>query len=222
MEIAGNFLNLITKKEENYLLYGNTKTIFNIPFSQFIKFDFDFRKYFTFFNDRAKPHTLAVRQFVGIGIPYGNSTEMPFVRSYFNGGAYDIRAWVAFGGLGPADSQLDERVRSYAMDNVKLTTSIEYRLPLTDTFEAALFTDAGNIWGLKDNGFGDQFKFKKFISQMGVGSGFGIRMNIAYVNLRLDMAYKIHDPNRPEGERWVIDKIQPLKPTINFAIGYPF
>ena len=222
VELAGNFLNLITKREEDYLVYGNTKTIFKIPFSQFIKFDFDFRKYFTFFNDRAKPHTLAFRQFVGIGIPYGNSSEMPFVRSYFNGGAYDIRAWVAFGGLGPADSQLDERVRSYAMDNVKLTTSIEYRLPLTDTFEAALFTDAGNIWGLKDNGFGDQFKFKKFISQMGVGSGFGIRMNIVYVNLRLDMAYKIHDPNKPEGEKWVIDKIKFLQPTINFAIGYPF
>jgi outer membrane protein assembly factor BamA len=222
VEIAGNFLNMVTKKEENYLVYGNTKTIFNIPFSQFIKFDLDYRKYFTFFNDRAKPHTLAFRQFVGIGIPYGNSSDMPFVRSYFNGGAYDIRAWVAFGGLGPADSQLDERVRSYAMDNVKLTTSLEYRLPLTDTFEAAVFTDAGNIWGLKDNGFGDQFKFKKFISQMGVGSGFGIRMNIAYVNLRLDMAYKIHDPNQPEGEKWIIDKIKPLQPTVNFAIGYPF
>ena len=57
---------------------------------------------------------------------------------------------------------------------------------------------------------------------MGVGSGFGIRMNIAYVNLRLDMAYKMYNPNRPEGERWVIGKIQPLKPTVNFAIGYPF
>ncbi len=223
VELAGNFLNLVTKKEENYLLYGDTKTIFNIPFSQFIKFDFDFKKYFTFFNDRAKPHTLAFRQFVGIGIPYGNSSSMPFVRSYFNGGAYDIRAWLAFGGLGPADSQLDERVRSYAMDNVKLTTSVEYRVPLTNMFEAAIFTDAGNIWGLKDNGFGDQFKFKKFISQMGVGSGLGIRMNIAYVNLRLDFAYKMYDPNQPEGNsRWVINKIKPLQPTINFAIGYPF
>lgn len=222
VEIAGNFLNLVTKKEENYLLSGDTKTIFKIPFSQFIKFDFDFRKYFTFFNDRAKPHTLAFRQLIGIGIPYGNSTSMPFIRSYFNGGANDIRAWVAFGGLGPADSQLDERVRSYAMDNVKLTTSIEYRLPLTNMFEAALFTDAGNIWGLKDNGFGDQFKFKKFISQMGVGSGFGIRMNIAYVNLRLDFAYKMYDPNRPQGSRWVVGEIKPLRPTVNFAIGYPF
>ncbi len=222
VELAGNFLNLVTKKEENYLVYGDTKTIFNIPFSQFVKFDLDFRKYFTFFNDRVRPHTLAVRQFIGIGIPYGNSSQMPFIRSYFNGGAYDIRAWMAFGGLGPADSQLDERVRSYAMDNVKLTTSVEYRLPLNNMFEAALFTDAGNIWGLKDNGFGDQFKFNKFISQMGVGSGFGLRVNIAYVNLRLDMAYKMYDPNRPQGSRWVVNKIKPLQPTFNFAIGYPF
>lgn len=222
VELAGNFLNLVTKREENYLVYGDTKTIFNIPFSQFVKFDLDFRKYFTFFNDRVRPHTLAVRQFIGIGIPYGNSSQMPFIRSYFNGGAYDIRAWMAFGGLGPADSQLDERVRSYAMDNVKLTTSVEYRLPLNNMFEAALFTDAGNIWGLKDNGFGDQFKFNKFISQMGVGSGFGLRVNIAYVNLRLDMAYKMYDPNRPQGSRWVVNKIKPLQPTFNFAIGYPF
>lgn len=223
IELAGNILNMLSGKEsENGVVSGNSKTIFKIPFSQFVKFDFDLRKYFSFFNDRAKPHTLAFRQLVGIGIPYGNSSAMPFIRSYFNGGSYDIRAWVAFGGLGPADSQLDEKVRSYAMDNVKLTTSIEYRIPLTDMFEAAVFTDAGNIWGLKDTGFGDQFKFKKFISQMGVGSGFGLRINIAYVNLRLDMAYKIHDPNRPEGQRWVIDKIKPLKPTINFAIGYPF
>lgn len=222
VEVAGNFLNLITKREENYLVYGNTKTIFNIPFSQFVKFDLDFKKYFTFFNDRTKPHTLAFRQFVGIGIPYGNSSSMPFIRSYFNGGAYDIRAWVAFGGLGPADSQLDARVRSYAMDNVKLTSSVEYRLPLTDMFEAAFFTDAGNIWGLKDNGFGDQFKFKKFISQMGVGSGLGIRINVAYVTARLDFAYKMYDPNRPEGDRWVVDQLKPLQPTVNFAIGYPF
>lgn len=223
VEVAGNVLNILSGKErEDGVVSGNSKTIFKIPFSQFVKFDFDFRKYFSFFNDKAKPHTLAFRQLLGIGIPYGNSSSMPFVRSYFNGGSYDIRAWVAFGGLGPADSQLDEKVRSYAMDNIKLTTSVEYRLPLNNTFEAAIFTDAGNIWGLKDSGFGDQFKFKKFISQMGVGSGFGLRINIAYVNLRLDMAYKIHDPNRPEGERWVIDKIKPLQPTVNFAIGYPF
>ncbi|MBC7555441.1 MAG: BamA/TamA family outer membrane protein [Chryseobacterium sp.] len=223
IEVAGNLLSLISKKSnQNNVFADNTKTIFNIPYSQFVKFDLEFRKYFTFNMKNGFKNTLAFRQLIGVGIPYGNSQNMPFVRSYFNGGSNDIRAWTAFGGLGPADSQLDERVRSYFLDNVKLTTSVEYRMPFTQMFEGAIFTDAGNIWGLKDNGLGDQFKFGKFLSQMGVGSGVGLRINVAYITLRLDLAYKIYDPNKPAGDRWRFSKIQPFKPTLNFAFGYPF
>lgn len=74
---------------------------------------------------------------------------MPVIRSYFNGGANDIRAWVPFGGLGPSDSQIDERVRTYITENLKLTTNIEFRVPFNETYEGALFTDIGNIWSLK-------------------------------------------------------------------------
>ncbi len=219
-EIAGNLLGFMSKKETDFYTGEVTKTMFGIPYSQFVKFDFDVRKYIRLFN--SEKQTLVLRQFIGLGIPYGNSTQMPFIRSYFNGGSNDIRAWRVFGGLGPADSQLDEKVRAYIMDNVKLTTNIEYRAPLTETFEGALFVDAGNIWSLKDNGYGDQFKFSRFIKQMGVGAGLGIRMNISYITFRLDAAYKVHDPNRPVGERWVINKWQPLKPVLNIAFGYPF
>ena len=219
-EMAGNIFSIFnSSRKEDGIVSGPSRTIFNIPYSQFVKFDFDVRKYFTFNNEK---QTLALRQFIGIGIPYGNSSSMPFVRSYFNGGSNDIRAWRVFGGLGPADSQLDEKVRSYAMDNVKLTTNIEYRMPFTEMFEGAAFIDAGNIWSLKDSGFGDQFKFNKFISQMGVGTGVGLRINVAYITLRLDAAYKVYDPNKPMGDRWVISKWQPLKPVLNFAFGYPF
>lgn len=217
IELAGNLLSLLSKKSEDAAI-TNSKTIFGIPISQFVKFDIDARKYFSI----GEKQKLIVRQFIGLGIPYGNSSIMPFIRSYFNGGSNDIRAWVAFGGLGPADTQIDKRIRAYMMDNVKLTTNIEYRIPFNKMFEGALFADAGNIWSLKDNGIGDQFKFSKFISQMGLGSGFGVRINVAYIIVRLDFAYKLHDPNLPKGERWVIDKIQPLKPTFNFSIGYPF
>lgn len=221
LETSGNMLGLFSKRrtEGGIATDSNQKTIFKIPYSQFIKFDIDVRKYFQFFDDK---HTLALRQFIGVGIPYGNSTSMPVVRSYFNGGSNDIRAWRVFGGLGPADSQLDERVRAYVMDNVKLTTNVEYRMPFTDMFEGAAFVDAGNIWSLKDNGFGDQFKFSKFISQMGVGAGLGVRINVAFITVRLDAAYKVYDPNRPVGDRWVISKWQPLRPVLNFAFGYPF
>ena len=218
VEVAGNLLNLANPKGfSTGLTTGEQSTVFNVPFSQFIKFDVEARKYFQFGKN-----TLALRQFVGVGIPYGNSASMPFIRSYFNGGSNDIRAWTAFGGLGPADSQIDETVRTYIMDNVKLTTNVEFRIPINKMYETAIFTDFGNIWSLKDDGLGDQFKFNKFLGQMGVGSGFGLRLNIAYITLRLDLAYKIHDPNQPLGQRWRFSKIQPLKPTFNLAFGYPF
>jgi outer membrane protein assembly factor BamA len=131
---------------------------------------------------------------------------------------------VAFGGLGPADSQVDERVRTYITDNVKLTTNIELRVPFNDMYEGALFTDIGNTWSLKNynDGYGDEFKFNKFFKQVGIGSGFGLRVNVAYITLRLDLAYKIYDPNKPEGDRWRLKYFQPFKPTLNIAFGYPF
>ncbi|MGO4709245.1 BamA/TamA family outer membrane protein [Chryseobacterium sp. 2TAF14] len=200
------------------ILRSPERTIFGIPYAQFVKFDFDVRKYFKFNGNQ----TLVLRQFIGLGIPYGNSSTMPFVRSYFNGGSNDIRAWVAFGGLGPGGSQIDERVRTYLMGNIKLTTNIEYRIPFTEMYEGAIFTDIGNVWNTENNGFDDQFKFNKFIREMGVGSGFGLRVNVAYITLRVDLAYKIYDPNKPEGDRWRFHDIKPLKPTLNIAFGYPF
>lgn len=219
IELAGNIPSLFNQKtNEGSLVTSPQKTVFGIPFAQFVKFDFDVRKYFKIGGDK----TIALRQFIGLGVPYGNSSSMPFVRSYFNGGSNDIRAWVAFGGLGPGASQIDERVRTYLMGNIKLTTNLEYRMPFNDMYEGAFFTDIGNIWNLKETGFDDQFKFNKFISQMGVGSGFGLRVNIAYITLRLDLAYKIYDPNKPDAERWRFKYFQPLKPTMNLAFGYPF
>lgn len=221
VELAGNILSIFNqKRDEGGVVTSPQRTIFGIPYAQFVKFDIDTRKYFKFNGNQ----TLVLRQFIGVGIPFGNSTNMPVIKSYFNGGSNDIRAWVAFGGLGPADSQVDERVRTYMTDNVKLTTNIEYRIPFNEMYEGALFTDIGNTWSLKNynDGYGDEFKFNKFLGQMGIGSGFGLRVNVAYITFRLDLAYKIYDPNKPEGDRWRFKNFQPFKPTLNIAFGYPF
>ncbi len=221
VELAGNILSAFNQKRNDGggIVTQPQRTIFGIPYAQFVKFDIDTRKYFKF-----NRNTLVLRQFIGVGIPYGNSKDMPIVRSYFNGGSNDIRAWVAFGGLGPADSQVDERVRTYMTDNIKLTTNIELRVPFTDMYEGALFTDIGNTWSLKNynDGYGDEFKFNKFLSQVGIGSGFGLRVNVAYITLRVDLAYKIYDPNKPDGEKWRFNNFNPFKPTLNIAFGYPF
>ncbi len=220
VELAGNIFSIFNQKtNEGGIISSPEKTIFGVPYAQFVKFDFDVRKYFKFNNN-----TLVLRQFLGLGIPYGNSSSMPVIRSYFNGGSNDIRAWVAFGGLGPGDSQIDERVRAYQTENMKLTTNIEFRVPFSDMYEGAIFTDIGNTWSLKNDnaGSGNEFKFNRFIRQMGVGSGFGLRVNVAYITLRVDLAYKMYDPNKPEGDRWRLKNFQPFKPTLNIAFGYPF
>lgn len=95
-------------------------------------------------------------------------------------------------------------------------------MPFNKMFEGAFFLDAGNIWSLDNNRFGSKFKFNKFLSQMGVGTGLGLRVNIAYVTFRIDAAYKVYDPNKPIGSRWVISKWKSLQPVLNFAFGYPF
>lgn len=223
VELAGNILSIFNQKRDAGGVVTNPqRTIFGLPYAQFVKFDIDTRKYFKFNGNQ----TLVLRQFIGVGIPYGNSTDMPVIKSYFNGGSNDIRAWVAFGGLGPSDSQLDERVRTYMTNNVKLTTNIEYRIPFNEMYEGALFTDIGNTWSLRkpdgSGGYGDEFKFNKFLGQMGIGSGLGLRVNVAYITFRLDLAYKIYDPNKPDGDRWRFKNFQPFKPTLNIAFGYPF
>ena len=108
------------------------------------------------------------------------------------------------------------------MENLKLTTNIEYRISFNKMFEGALFADANNIWSLNNNDFGGLFKFNKFISQMGIGTGFGLRINIAYITLRIDTAYKVYDPNLPVGNRWVFKDWRLLDGIVNFAFGYPF
>lgn len=220
VELAGNVFSIFNqKRNEGGIVTSPERTIFGVPYAQFVKFDFDVRKYFKFNNN-----TLVLRQFLGLGIPYGNSSSMPVIRSYFNGGSNDIRAWVAFGGLGPGGSQVDERVRAYQTENMKLTTNIELRVPFSDMYEGAIFTDIGNTWSLKNDNeaSANEFKFNSFIRQMGVGSGFGLRVNVAYITLRVDLAYKMYDPNKPEGDRWRIKDFQPFKPTLNIAFGYPF
>ncbi len=64
--------------------------------SQFIKTEFNFIKHWSV----GKEQVLAMRLFSGIAIPYGNSDNIPFTRSYFAGGSNDNRAWKAYK-LGP-------------------------------------------------------------------------------------------------------------------------
>lgn len=222
IEVAGNIFSLMDKAFGFNQIQTETNAqagaIFDVPYSQFVKVDLDIRKYINL----TSTSSIAARAFLGITQPYGNIDIVPFVRSYTAGGANDNRAWAA-ATLGPSDIPRYEGGENvFAIENMKLLFSAEYRFNMISRINGAFFIDAGNIWGTDKDYEPSLFKFKDFYKELGIGSGFGLRIDLTYLMLRADFAYKIHDPAYEEGNRWRFSDFNILKPRLAFGINYPF
>lgn len=214
-DIAGNSISLFGKEE----MSGAPKTFLGLEYAQYAKADIDLHYHHNFGNDTK----IATRFFAGYGLPYGNSDVIPFVKQYFSGGPYSVRAF-RIRSLGPGTYNEDNVADGSFFDhtgNIRLEANVEYRFPLFSYFKGAIFADAGNIWNSKENpAFNGQDKFTgNFINELGMGAGFGLRVDIQNFVIRFDLAAPFHDPSKPEGERFNFDVASPV---LNFAIGYPF
>lgn len=211
-DIAGNSLSLISKEAED----GN-KEVLGLDYAQYAKLDAEFRYHFRLGNG----NTIATRLFGGYGYAYGNSEVMPFSKQYFAGGPYSVRAF-GIRSLGPGTySPVDEQDTFRDQNgNIRLEANAEYRFPLVTYLNGAFFVDAGNVWTSKyfQETEGGQFG-SDFISELGIGSGVGLRIDIQNFVIRFDLAVPMHDPALPKGQRWDFDFGSPV---FNFAIGYPF
>jgi len=193
VDLAGNLLSLIS----------NSSTIFGSEFAQYAKVDADLRFYMRWQKER----TLVSRLYAGWGVPYGNSETMPFVKQFFSGGPYSIRAF-NIRSLGPgsfntetADASTDFFDRS---GNLKIEANLEYRFPLISYLKGAFFIDAGNVWLTGDNSdlendqqnsnfsqtlFLDGKFEKDWLKEIAVGVGFGMRLDLSLIH--------ISEPTRP-------------------------
>ncbi len=218
IETSGNIFNAIDqfikapKNEEGYY------TLFNIRYAQYIRLDVDLR-YYILLNENSR---IAVRGVFGIGVPYGNSDDLPFEKGFYGGGANGMRGW-RFRSLGPgtyrnADTDFDR------MGDMKLEGNIEYRFPVYRFLKSAIFVDAGNIWLLTtDDSFpGGKFEFNDFIDEMAMDAGIGLRFDFGFFVFRIDGALPIRDPSLTAGERWTLKKIELKRLNWNIGIGYPF
>jgi len=207
-DIAGNTLSLFGKKQNS----DTTKSFLGLSYAQYVKGDVDLSYQY---NIGHSGHSLVARVFGGIGIPYGNSQTMPFVKQYFSGGSYSVRAF-QIRGLGPGvyDPTDDKNLFFDRSGDIRLEGNLEYRFPIISFLKGAIFTDAGNIWNLNDNLIGGKFT-SEFIKQFGVGSGFGVRVDVQGFVIRFDLAAPLKRPV----SGWAFDYKNPV---FNFAIGYPF
>ncbi|MCC6384449.1 MAG: BamA/TamA family outer membrane protein [Bacteroidia bacterium] len=216
-ETAGNLLRLIDRVSRRVKSDSEVSMILKSEYAQYVKPDFDFRYYYI-----ADEHNnLVYRLYAGLGIPYMNSKSLPFEKSYFAGGANDLRAFVARS-VGPGSFDKEEKIQQSG--EIKINSNIEYRFDLIRVLEGAFFIDAGNVWLFKEdpNRPGSKFETKDFISEIAVGGGYGFRFNFNYFIFRIDLGYQFRDPRKPASQRWVYDNLKLKSAFGNFAIGYPF
>jgi outer membrane protein assembly factor BamA len=226
VDISGNIAGLINR---GHIKGGDTARIFGAPYSQYLKLESDFRYYRQLGNESV----WASRIDAGIGFPYGNSAEIPFIKQFFIGGNNSLRAFRSRS-LGPG-TFLAERdsTLSFIPDqsgDIKLELNTELRFKVIKPVYGAVFVDAGNIWLYNENKYKPGAKFsKKFLNELAVGTGLGVRVDVTILVLRLDVAFPIRKPWFPEADRWVIKDIDFGSSTwrkenliFNLAIGYPF
>ena len=198
----------------------NYHEIAGIRYAQYIRFAFDFR----YFKYIVGENQIASRFMIGAGVPYGNSNDMPFEKSFYAGGSNGMRGW-QFRELGPGTFNNPDDLNIERIGDIQLELNLEYRFPIHSIFKGAIFTDIGNIWTMRDNETfkGGQFHFNTFYKQLAADFGIGIRLDIgSFLLLRVDAAAPIVNPAYPEGERWRISKLQFNDFILNFGIGYPF
>ena len=215
VEAAGNTLSLFATASKTIDNQNNRKKIFGIEYSQYFKTEFEYVKHWELSSGRV----FAVRSFFGIAVPYGNSGSVPFSRSYFAGGSNDIRAWQPYS-LGPGRSNA---INDFNEANMKMTTSAELRFTIVGSLKGGLFIDAGNIWNVFDDATNEDVKFSglRSLEDIAVGSGFGLRYDLSFFVVRIDMGFKTYNPADPAGKKW-FRNYNFGHSVLNIGINYPF
>ena len=158
----------------------------------------------------------------GIGIPTSNASTLPFERSFYLGGTNSMRAW-NLRSLGPG-SYHGTLSNFESSGDMKLEWNVEFRTPLYKKLHTALFFDMGNIWNLRNNPEipNGEFDWNRFYKEFALDGGIGLRLDISFVVIRMDVATALYTPYLPEGERWVKNPAALKKLNFRFGIGYPF
>lgn len=221
IESAGNLLYGISKLAGLSKNEKGEYSLLNIPFAQYIRGDFDFAKNIVV-DER---NSLAYHIGMGIAIPYGNASVIPFEKRYFSGGANSVRGW-SVRGLGPGSFPGDDNFLNQSGD-IKLDASVELRSELFWKFQGALFVDAGNIWTLhnySEEQPGGKFKFNRFYKEIAVAYGLGLRLDLDFFVIRIDGGMKAINPVYSSGkQRYPIIRPKFSRDfALHFAVGYPF
>ena len=235
---AGNLLNGVMSLTDAQQDTAMSYRIAGIRYAQYFRGESDARYYF----EANEKNAFVLRAYGGIGVPRKNAITLPFEKSFFSGGSNGLRAWQART-LGPGSHRDNEKSQTFNnIGEIKLEGNIEYRFKMTKMFNLALFLDAGNIWLIHPDPIrpGADFKTDRFLGEIAIGSGIGLRLNFEIFLVRLDLGVQMKDPAKVQGERWIWEPKEEYKSYLasvgegtdripmssnlvfNLGIGFPF
>jgi outer membrane protein assembly factor BamA len=224
IDLSGNIAGAVTGAN---VKNGDTAKIYNTPFAQYVKLETELRYY----HQLGLGSSWASRIDLGLGVPYGNSVELPYIKQFFVGGSNSLRGFrsraVGPGIYAPQDTSI---IIPDQTGDIKFEINTEYRPHISGPLYGAIFLDAGNIWLYNSSKYtnkpGAQFS-GKWLSQLAVDAGVGLRFDITVFVIRLDVGFPLRKPwlQNP----WVINQIRlgssywrKNNLVYNLAIGYPF
>lgn len=233
---SGNLINGILAACGRSYNEKEKRFVFN-NFSQFVKVNAELRNKFIL----TPRSCIATRVNVGAIVPFGNSSITPFSESFYCGGANSIRAFssrsIGPGGYMPEDN--DNYL--FHCGDFRLELNAEYRFPIFGNLFGAAFIDAGNVWNLRnkdvkldeDDVINNAIKnkineatlldTKTFLNQVALGTGFGLRYDLSFLVLRLDVGIALHAPyDTGKSGYYNIRHFWKDGVAFHFAVGYPF
>jgi len=225
LESGGTSLNILPGQKQLI------KNVFgDLQFYKYLRWNVDYRRYWP----TGKRSAFVARINTGAIYSYGDSKVPPYEKYFFAGGSNSLRAWLPRR-LGPGSSPPRLTSNNLSIESpgeFVLEGNLEYRGFLAKFFgdiNYAVFIDAGNVWNLNSTATESQkLEANKFLREIAIGTGFGIRYDLSFFVLRFDFGVKVYDPSL---QRFVLDELefnQLFKRTqsnflnINLGVGYPF
>lgn len=224
-ETAGNVLNLLDRvvaPTQPFRFFGD------IDYSQYVKADVDLR-YSVYINRR---QSFVVRMLAGAALPYSNAEDrgVPFSRRFFLGGPNSMRAW-GLRQIGPGRIKGDPAA-AFQLGDIRLELNAEYRFKFNSWIAGAIFVDAGNVWLWRPANETtitppaapqpDGVIRADFLSELAVGTGFGLRLDFSFFVLRFDYGIQLYNPAgyglMPDGST----RYWNIPPTLNWDLRPPY
>ncbi len=218
LNVSGNVISLFNSVLPTQDVSGKTQhLLFGLPYKQYVRAELNLGRVFRFGweDDQA----LALHLVAGAGWAYGNSFALSFERQFYCGGASSMRGWQART-LGPGYEKMSNFfVLPSQTGNLKLEADMEYRFPMFWKLEGAMFAEAGNVWEM-----GNEESARFSPGSIAGDWGLGLRVNLDFILLRLDLGFRVHDPARDAGDRWVGPRgwFKEGATALHFGVGYPF